>query len=119
MDLGLRQSDVARQLGAYTSKVNTWENHHFTPKVRFVPGIVEFLGYDPFGPAPTAFPAQMKAARVAAGLTRRQMVARLQVHPSTVAKWERGEALPVPVLRKRLLAVLGTLGAESTRSAMG
>jgi transcriptional regulator with XRE-family HTH domain len=53
--LGLRQLDVAKLLGAYTSTVNTWENGHFTPDVRFVPGIVEFLGYDPFGLLPTTF----------------------------------------------------------------
>lgn len=38
---------MARRLGAYTSTVNTWENHHFTPDVRFVPKIIEFLGYAP------------------------------------------------------------------------
>jgi transcriptional regulator with XRE-family HTH domain len=63
LDLGLRQSDVAKLLGAYTSTVNTWENGHFTPDVRFVPGIVEFLGYDPFDAPPTRFPARLKAAR--------------------------------------------------------
>jgi transcriptional regulator with XRE-family HTH domain len=92
--LGLRQSDVARRLGAYTSTVNTWENGHFTPDVRFVPGIVEFLGYDPFGPTPTSFPDRLKAARVAAGLTRRQLAARIGVHPGAVAEWERGKKRP-------------------------
>jgi transcriptional regulator with XRE-family HTH domain len=82
LDLSLRQSDVAKLLGAYTSTVNTWEKGHFTPDVRFVPRIVEFLGYDPFGPPPTA--ARLKAARVAAGLTRRQLAVEVRVQGPTV-----------------------------------
>jgi len=106
--LGLRQSDVARQLGAYTSTVNTWENHHFTPDVHFVPKIIEFLGYDPCVPASTSFPDRLKAARVAAGLSRRQLAARIGVHPGTVAKWERGEAEPLAHSLDRIEALLGT-----------
>ena len=106
LDLGLRQSDVAKLLGAYTSTVNTWENGHFAPDVRFMPKIIEFLGYQRFGVPPTTFPARLKAARVAAGLTRRQLAAWIRVHPGTVAEWERGEAHPLKRLRERLHAVL-------------
>jgi len=93
-------------VGAYTSTVNTWENRHFSPDVRFMPKIIEFLGYDPFGAPPTTFPEQLKAARVAAGLTRRQLAAMIRVHPGTVAEWERGEANPLKMMRDRLCAVL-------------
>ena len=81
MDLGLRQSDVARTIGVWTSTVNYWENGHFNPEPQYVPKIVAFLGYDPFGPPPDGFSAQLKAARIAAGLTRRQLAARVGVHP--------------------------------------
>jgi len=102
LDLGLRQSDVAKIVGAYTSTVNTWENGHFAPEVRFMPKIIEFLGYGPFGVPPTSFPGWLKAARVAAGLTRRQLAARLRIHPTTGAKWERGEARPNAGVQNRL-----------------
>jgi len=108
MDLGLRHSDLARQLGVWTSTVNTWENHRFDPEVRHVPRIVQFLGYDPFGPPPSNFTSRLKAARIAAGLTRRQLARRLGIHPATVAKWERGEAQPMMDFRKRLQRKLGT-----------
>lgn len=110
MDLGLRQSDVARRLGAYTSTVNTWENHHFTPDVRFVPKIIEFLGYAPCGAPPTTFSARLKAARTGAGLTRRQLAAKIGVHPGTVAKWERGEAEPSRGFRKQIRTFLRRRG---------
>jgi len=93
--LGLRQSDLARQIGVWTSTVNTWENHHFDPDVYHVPKIVQFLGYDPFGPPPSSFLARLKAARIGAGLTRRQLAAKLGIHPGTLAEWERGEAKPL------------------------
>ena len=67
-----------------------------------MPKIVAFLGYDPFGPPPDGFPAQLKAARIAAGLTRRQLAARLGVHPGTVAEWERGKKRPGPQSSDRL-----------------
>jgi transcriptional regulator with XRE-family HTH domain len=112
LDLGLRQSDLARQLGVWTSTVNTWENHHFDPEVQHVPNIVRFLGYDPFGPPPSGFAARLKAARIAAGLTRDRLAARLGIHPATVAKWERGEAQPTPALRRRLQAQLQVVADE-------
>jgi transcriptional regulator with XRE-family HTH domain len=107
MDLGLRQLDVANRIGVWTSTVNYWENNHFNPEVRYVPKIVAFLGYDPFGPPPESFPLQLKVARIAAGLTRRQLAARLGVHPGTVAEWERGEVNPVNATRQRLKVLLG------------
>jgi transcriptional regulator with XRE-family HTH domain len=102
MDLGLRQADVADRIGVWTSTVNYWENKHFNPEVQYVPKIVAFLGYDPFWPPPASFPLQLKAARIAAGLPRRQFAAQLKVHPYTVAKWERGEALPSKQWRTQL-----------------
>ena len=107
LDLGLRQSDLAREIGVWTSTVNTWENRHFDPEVQHVPKIVQFLGYDPFGPPSDSFPARLKAARIAAGLTRRELAARLRIHPATVAKWERGEARPVQTCRERVREHLG------------
>jgi len=60
MDLGLRQSDVANRIGVWTSTINYWEKNRFNPEVRYVPEIVAFLGYDPFGPPPASFSLQLK-----------------------------------------------------------
>jgi len=87
--------------------VNTWENGHFAPDLRFVPKIIEFLGYEPFDVPPTTFPARLKAARVAAGLTRRRLAAQIGVHMGTVAEWERGEACPSGDRRQQLMHLLG------------
>jgi transcriptional regulator with XRE-family HTH domain len=109
MDLGLRQSDVAARIGVWTSTVNYWENNHFNPEVQYGPRIVALLGYSPFGRPPASFPLQLKAARIAGGLTRRQVAARIGVHPETVAKWERGETRPTTESIDRLRALFPRL----------
>jgi transcriptional regulator with XRE-family HTH domain len=112
MDLGLRQSDVADRIGVWTSTINYWENNRFNPEVQYVPEIVAFLGYEPFGLPPASFPLQLRAARVAAGLTRRQLAALLGVHSGTVAEWERAHARPIAVLGERIKALLGVSGSD-------
>ena len=62
-----------------------------------VPTLVTFLGYDPFASPNASFPLQLKATRIAAGLTRRQLAARLKVHPGTGASgsgMRRGQLSP-------------------------
>jgi len=114
MDFDLRQSDVADQLGVGTSTVNYWENNRFNPEVQYVPKIVAFLEYDPFGPAPASFPLQLKAGRIAAGMTRRQLAAHIGVHRWTVAKWERGEAQPLEPFKQQLSALFGHSVGQAT-----
>jgi len=106
MDLGLRQSDVAARIGVWGQTVNYWEKGHFNPEPQYVPAIVAFLGYDPFGGPPDGFPAWLKAARIAAGLTRRKLAGQIGVHPGTVAEWERGKKRPGPQSSGRLSRLL-------------
>jgi DNA-binding XRE family transcriptional regulator len=91
--------------------MNTWENHRFNPEVGFMPKIIAFLGYDPAPAPPTSFPVRLKAARIAAGHTRRQLAAQIGAHSATVAKWERGEAQPSEGFRERIRAFLKVLDA--------
>ena len=114
MDLGLRQSDVADRIGVRTSTVNYWEKNRFNPEVQYMPKIIKFIGYGPFGPPPATFPLRLRATRVAAGLTRRQLAARLGVHPGTVAEWERGDVQPLESSVERLRALLGLSGGQPT-----
>ncbi len=47
LDLGLLQRDVAARIGSDTSSVTNWEKGHTEPENRFLPAILELLGYDP------------------------------------------------------------------------
>lgn len=47
-------------------------------------------------------PAQLRAARERLGLTQRQLAEALPAHPNTVARWERGEIPPPPLLYRAM-----------------
>jgi DNA-binding XRE family transcriptional regulator len=47
LDLGLLQKDVARIIGADKTSVFNWENNLMAPSLRFIPKLIEFLGYRP------------------------------------------------------------------------
>lgn len=51
LDRGLRQKDVARELGVDFKIYENWEQEKYEPEDRFFPAIIRFLGYDP-SPAP-------------------------------------------------------------------
>ncbi len=84
-----------------------WEKHHFSPHVTLLSAIIAFLGYGPLPPPPTSFAGQLKAARVAANLTRRQLAAQVGVHMATLAEWERGEVRPSKDRSQQLANLLG------------
>ena len=94
--------------------MNYWEKGHFNPEPRYVPNIVAFLGYHPGRSPLDGFPDQLKAARIAAGLSRRQLAVQLGVHPGTVAEWERGDVQPVAASRERIQSTLGGRPYSST-----
>ena len=65
IDLGLLQRQVAKQLGVDKWTVLNWERGKTAPDVRYYPGIITFLGYNPLPTPRDTFPEQLKAARQA------------------------------------------------------
>src|SRR5688572_18686682 len=47
LDLRLSQIDVTRLIGCDEMSVVNWEKGHSLPALRHMPGIIEFLGFDP------------------------------------------------------------------------
>lgn len=48
LGLKLFQRDVADQLGVGQTSVFNWEGNRSGPEIRYMPAIIDFLGYDPF-----------------------------------------------------------------------
>jgi transcriptional regulator with XRE-family HTH domain len=92
LDLGLRQQDVAGQLGVNRRTYENWEAGKHEPEVRYWPGVVSVLGYDP-SPEVTCLSLgeRIKAARRRDGLSQRQLAERLKLDPTTVQAWESGQ----------------------------
>jgi tetratricopeptide (TPR) repeat protein/transcriptional regulator with XRE-family HTH domain len=61
---------------------------------------------------------RLAARRKALGLTQEQLAELLEVGRTTVARWERGEAQPVPWLRPKLASALG-VSAEGIEDLLG
>jgi transcriptional regulator with XRE-family HTH domain len=101
LDLGLLQRDVADRLDIDVSNVRNWEQNQTNPEVRFVPAIVNFLGYQPFGPG-QSFAERLRYLRRAAGLSQKKLAARAGFDETTIAKWERGDHRPTPESLRRI-----------------
>ena len=78
IDLGLFQSQVAEQIGVHEMTITNWEVNATDPEVRYIPAIIQFLGYN-LWPAASSLPECLAAARRALGLSQRKMAAKLGV----------------------------------------
>jgi len=93
LDLNLLQKQVADQIGVHELTITNWEVSPTAPEVRYIPAIVQFLGYDPL-PAATTLPERLASARRALGLSQRKMAGKLGVDPATLMGWEAGRHQP-------------------------
>jgi transcriptional regulator with XRE-family HTH domain len=93
LDLKLLQKQVADQIGVHETTITGWEGNATIPEVRYIPRVIQFLGYDP-SPLADAFPERLASARRALGLSQRKMAAKLGVDPATLMRWEAGRHQP-------------------------
>ena len=90
---------MAQQLGCDKTSVHNWEANASQPAIQYMPGIIDFLGYNPL-PAKTLV-ERLVRGRTALGLTRGKFARHLGVDQSTLARWERGEREPTGALAAR------------------
>ena len=104
-DFGLLQGEAAERIGVDTSTVTNWELGHATPALRWLPAIIQFLGYDP-QPHPETVGQALKRHRHGHGISQKQLAWRLRVDPSTLARWEREERVPTGQFVQRVERLL-------------
>jgi len=109
LELGLLQREVADRLGVSAASVWQWERNRTEPQVRYLPAIYDFLGYVPLAPS-LSLPEALRAHRRAAGLTQEGLSSLARIDESTLAKWERGEALPSRATLTRLVQFFSKIG---------
>jgi len=106
LDLGLKQTEAAKLIGCNELTVVNWEKGHTAPRINHLPGVVAFLGYNPL-PSGDGIAARLVAFRKARGVKQNEFAQALEIDPSTLAKWERGEREPKGVFLDRVAAVIG------------
>ena len=102
LDLNLLQKQVANQIGVDEATITNWERNATVPAIRYIPAIIQFLGYDPSPPA-ISFSERLASTRRVLGLSQRKMAEKLGVDPATIQDWEAGRHRPI----KRSLEMIG------------
>jgi transcriptional regulator with XRE-family HTH domain len=93
LNLSLFQSQVANKIGVHEMTITGWEGNATVPEVRYMPAIIQFLGYNPLPPA-NSLPERFTTARRALGMSQRKMAEKLGVDPATLMGWEAGRHQP-------------------------
>jgi len=104
----MRQKDLALATNAGVWTVITWEKHDVEPSVKFIPAIIEWLGYDPF-PVGETFGEQVTWKRKKAGLTRQRLAKRLGMNYGSIEQWERDVCKPLPTNLRKLERLIGKI----------
>ena len=94
LDLKLLQKEVAQKLGVGESSVYNWENNLTKLALRYIPKIIEFLGYAPYNPSDKTTGEKIVACRRFLGLSQKRLACHLGIDPFTLGKWERDKRLP-------------------------
>ena len=84
------QRQVAERISVDETTVYHWERHESSPRVRHIPAIIRFLGYNPLS-VPESLAEKLLVGRKALGITQQEMARRLGVDPTTLSRLERGK----------------------------
>ena len=100
--MGLLRREVAERLGVHKDTTHNWEDNRKSPQLRFLPRIIEFVGYVPKYTTPHTLGERIVVARRLLGLTQKELARRLGIDLSTLGRWERDEGRPSKELSARL-----------------
>ena len=106
MDLKLLQKQVADQIGVHEMTITGWEGNATSPEVRYMPAIIQFLGYNPL-PVASSLPERLATIRRTLGLSQRKMASKLGVDPATLMGWEAGRHQPSEKSNELIAKVFG------------
>jgi DNA-binding transcriptional regulator YiaG len=108
LDLGLLQREVAARIGVDPDSICNWERQRNIPEIRFMPKIIEFLGYCPLVPTASLI-EQMIQYRTGLGLSQGAFSKVLGVDPTTLGGWESGRHKPTRTSERRMKVFLSQL----------
>ncbi len=106
LDLKLFQKDVAKIIGCDECSIWNWENNYNIPVLKFIPKIINFLGYVPYDITTLTLGERIKTIRQSLGMTGRELAKELGIHPDTLYSWEKDEHKPTKKLWKKWIEFL-------------
>jgi len=93
LELGRQKKFAAARRAANERTYLNWESGRTTPEIRYLPRIIDFLGFDPH-PVPIDLPDRLRAIRCNLGLSVKRLSSILKADESVVTRWERGSGGP-------------------------
>lgn len=92
---GLVIADLTRLLGARHSNISQWETGIFAPSQKYIPRIIEFLGFVPWpcSPYQSTLSEAVRAAREIQGWRQVDLGAQAGISDRTVSLLERGQSI--------------------------
>ena len=115
LDLGILQKDVAQKIGVNKATITNWELSHNFPELRYIPGIIEFLGYWPYDTQAENLGQQIIAKRTKLGLSQKELACLINVDASTLRRWEQNVGQPSLKHRERMMAFLSCQVLDKSR----
>jgi DNA-binding XRE family transcriptional regulator len=92
--LRLLQKDVAKMMEITEESIMHWETDRYPPQLQFYPGIIKFLGFNPFKVTGKTLAVRIKNYRFENGLSHKKMGKILGVDGGTICTWETGKHNP-------------------------
>lgn len=105
--LAITQEEAAARLSVNAWTVHNWETGQRKPEIRFIPVLVEFLGYDPEPVDEETLAGRLIAKRRELGLSQREAARSIQIDPGTWAGWELGARIARETHRRAVERFLG------------
>ena len=91
LELKLLQKEVAQLVGVDETTVYNWERCYTRPPLRYMPKVLEFLGYDPALSEPKALGEKLLKYRRDRGMTQMELAWRIGIDPTTLSRLERNK----------------------------
>jgi transcriptional regulator with XRE-family HTH domain len=114
--LKLSKKQAAARLGVTPATIRNWETGQTRPRIERIPGVLRFLGDDPF-PEPKNIPERLLAMRRARGWSIRKVARQFGLDPTTWGDWERGKTILYRTHRALVAQLLG-LSEREVNQAM-
>jgi transcriptional regulator with XRE-family HTH domain len=93
LDLNLLQKQVGDRIGVDGTTITNWERNATAPAIRYIPAIIQFMGYNPLPPT-GSFPERLSTVHKVLGLSQRKMAESLGFDSATLQGWEAGKHQP-------------------------
>jgi transcriptional regulator with XRE-family HTH domain len=90
LELKLLQREVAQLIGVGVDSVLKWEHNRTKPRLRLLPKVISFLGYNPNLANPESLGGKVLQYRNARGMSQKELAIQIGIDPSTLSRIERG-----------------------------